>query len=63
MFAHVSVQALETLNKRDIGEIKSYAKPPVLVEIVLEAVMILRESEPSWAEAKRQLGLYFKLYL
>ncbi|XP_035216927.1 dynein heavy chain 2, axonemal-like, partial [Stegodyphus dumicola] len=48
--------ALEALNKRDIGEIKSYAKPPVLVEIVLEAVMILRASEPSWAEAKRQLG-------
>ncbi|KAF8783159.1 Dynein heavy chain 2 like protein [Argiope bruennichi] len=49
-------KALEALNKRDIGEIKSYAKPPVLVEIVLEAVMILRNSEPSWAEAKRQLG-------
>ncbi|GIZ02364.1 dynein heavy chain 2, axonemal [Caerostris extrusa] len=49
-------KALEALNKRDIGEIKSYAKPPVIVEIVLEAVMILRNSEPSWAEAKRQLG-------
>ncbi|GIX84466.1 dynein heavy chain 2, axonemal, partial [Caerostris darwini] len=48
-------KALEALNKRDIGEIKSYAKPPVIVEIVLEAVMILRNSEPSWAEAKRQL--------
>ncbi|CAL1298106.1 unnamed protein product, partial [Larinioides sclopetarius] len=49
-------KALEALNKRDIGEIKSYAKPPALVEMVLEAVMILRNSEPSWAEAKRQLG-------
>ncbi|GIY61832.1 dynein heavy chain 2, axonemal, partial [Caerostris darwini] len=49
-------KALEALNKRDIGEIKSYAKPPIIVEIVLEAVMILRNSEPSWAEAKRQLG-------
>ncbi|GFT28694.1 dynein heavy chain 2, axonemal [Trichonephila clavipes] len=49
-------KALEALNKRDIGEIKSYAKPPVIVEMVLEAVMILRNSEPSWAEAKRQLG-------
>ncbi|PRD27419.1 UNVERIFIED_CONTAM: Dnah2 [Trichonephila clavipes] len=48
-------KALEALNKRDIGEIKSYAKPPVIVEMVLEAVMILRNSEPSWAEAKRQL--------
>ncbi|KAG8188595.1 hypothetical protein JTE90_005951 [Oedothorax gibbosus] len=49
-------KALEALNKRDIVEIKSYAKPPALVEIVLEAVMILRNSEPSWTEAKRQLG-------
>ncbi|GFT64974.1 dynein heavy chain 2, axonemal [Nephila pilipes] len=49
-------KALESLNKRDIGEIKSYAKPPVIVEMVLEAVMILRNSEPSWVEAKRQLG-------
>lgn len=47
---------MEALNKRDIVEIKSYAKPPTLVEIVLEAVMILRDSEPLWAEAKRQLG-------
>nr|XP_042907190.1 dynein axonemal heavy chain 2 isoform X1 [Parasteatoda tepidariorum]XP_042907240.1 dynein axonemal heavy chain 2 isoform X1 [Parasteatoda tepidariorum] len=49
-------KALEALNKRDIGEIKSYAKPPELVALVLQAVMILRDSEPSWAEAKRQLG-------
>lgn len=28
----------------------------MLVEKVMEAVMILRGSEPTWAEAKRQLG-------
>ena len=49
-------QALEALNKKDITEIKSYGKPPPLVEKVLEAVMILRGNEPTWAEAKRQLG-------
>lgn len=37
-------------------EIKSYAKPPTLVEKVMEAVMILRGQEPTWAESKRQLG-------
>jgi len=47
---------LEALNKKDITEIKSYGKPPPLVEKVLEAVMILRGNEPTWAEAKRQLG-------
>jgi dynein heavy chain len=47
---------LEALNKKDITEIKSYGKPPALVETVLQAVMILRGNEPTWAEAKRQLG-------
>lgn len=37
-------------------EIKSYGRPPVLVERVMEAVMILRGSEPTWAESKKQLG-------
>lgn len=37
-------------------EIKSYAKPPTLVEKVMEALMILRGQDPTWMEAKRQLG-------
>jgi len=44
------------LSKKDITEIKSYGRPPALVEKVMEAVMILRGQEPTWAEAKRQLG-------
>ncbi|XP_033636218.1 dynein heavy chain 2, axonemal-like isoform X2 [Asterias rubens] len=51
-----AVKALESLNKKDIGEIKSYGRPPALVEKVMEAVMILKGCEPTWAEAKRQLG-------
>lgn len=50
------MQALEALNKKDLVEIRSFARPPALVEKVLEAVMILRHSEPTWAEGKRQLG-------
>lgn len=50
------LQALESLNKKDMTEIKSYGRPPVLVETVMQAVMILRGCEPTWAEAKRQLG-------
>ena len=53
------IQALEALNKKDLTEIKSYTKPPDLVEMVMRAVMILRNSEPSWTEAKRQLGKIF----
>jgi dynein heavy chain len=51
-----AVKALESLNKKDITEIKSYGKPPALVETVLQAVMILKGCDPSWSEAKKQLG-------
>ncbi|XP_058817897.1 dynein axonemal heavy chain 2-like [Topomyia yanbarensis] len=51
-----AVEALNSLNKKDMNEIKSYARPPVKVELVLNAVMILLAKEPTWAEAKRQLG-------
>ena len=51
-----ATKALESLNKKDMTEIKSYGRPPALVEKVMEAVMILRGGEPTWAEAKRQLG-------
>ncbi|KAK4876213.1 hypothetical protein RN001_012635 [Aquatica leii] len=51
-----AVSALDALNKKDIGEMKSYSKPPAKVEMVMEAVMILKQLDTSWAEAKRQLG-------
>ncbi|XP_029784654.1 dynein heavy chain 2, axonemal [Suricata suricatta] len=51
-----AMRALESLNKKDIGEIKSYGRPPAQVEMVMQAVMILLGNEPTWAEAKRQLG-------
>ncbi|KAJ3335866.1 Dynein heavy chain 2, axonemal [Gonapodya sp. JEL0774] len=53
---NAALVALEAINKKDLQEIKSYGKPPPLVEKVLEAVMILKKSEPTWDEAKRQLG-------
>jgi len=48
-------QALDALNKEDLAEVKSYGRPPAAVEIVMEAVMIFKQVEPTWAEAKRQL--------
>ncbi|KAF7236750.1 Dynein heavy chain 2, axonemal [Varanus komodoensis] len=51
-----AMKALESLNKKDLTEIKSYGRPPTLVETVMQAVMILRGNEPTWAEAKKQLG-------
>lgn len=52
------LQALDSLNKNDITEIRSYGRPPAQVEKVMEAVMILRGNEPTWSEAKKQLGMY-----
>ena len=49
-------KALELLNKKDMAEVKMCQKPPKAVEKTLEVVMILRKSEPSWPEAKKQLG-------
>ena len=49
-------QALDALSKKDISEIRSFSRPPPKVEMVMEAVMILKTSEPSWAESKRQLA-------
>lgn len=37
-----AIRALDSLNKKDISEMKSYGKPPVKVEMVMEAVMILK---------------------
>lgn len=51
-----AMKSLDSLKKNDIAEVKAYGKPPALVEVVMEAVMILKQSEPSWSEAKRQLG-------
>ncbi|KFB39785.1 dynein heavy chain [Anopheles sinensis] len=53
---NAAVAALDSLNKKDMNEIKSYSRPPTKVELVMEAVMILLGREPTWAEAKRQLG-------
>jgi dynein heavy chain len=49
-------KSLASLNKKDLSEVKAYASPPPLVEKVMAAVMVLRKSDTSWGEAKRQLN-------
>ena len=39
---NAAVDALKALNKNDITEIKSFAKPPPLVQMTMEAVCILK---------------------
>uniref|UniRef100_A0A8C4HR50 Dynein, axonemal, heavy chain 6 n=2 Tax=Dicentrarchus labrax TaxID=13489 RepID=A0A8C4HR50_DICLA len=49
-------QALSSLDKADISEIKVFTKPPDLVMTVMEAVCILLNCKPDWPGAKQLLG-------
>ena len=41
-------QALNSLDKKDITEVKSFANPPPAVQVVMEAVCILLNQKPDW---------------
>ncbi|XP_005953702.2 dynein axonemal heavy chain 6, partial [Haplochromis burtoni] len=49
-------QALRSLDKADISEIKVFTKPPALVMTVMESVCILLDCKPDWLSAKQLLG-------
>ncbi|XP_060941446.1 dynein axonemal heavy chain 6 [Limanda limanda] len=51
-----ATQALNSLDKADISEIKVFSKPPDLVMVVMEAVCILLGTKPDWISAKQVLG-------
>ncbi|XP_067943512.1 dynein axonemal heavy chain 6-like [Watersipora subatra] len=52
-----AITALDSLNQRDIAEIKCYMKPPVLVKKVVGAVQILLGApKPDWASALSMLA-------
>ncbi|XP_060835340.1 dynein axonemal heavy chain 2-like [Rhopalosiphum padi] len=44
------------LSKKDLSEMKCFSVPPEGVKLVLGAIMTLKQADPSWAEAKRQLN-------
>lgn len=46
-------KALSALNKNDIVEIKTFSKPPALVQLTMEGVCILLHEKPDWETAKR----------
>lgn len=53
---NAAIDSLKALNKNDIVEIKSFPKPPPLVQMTMEAVCILKGEKPDWDTAKRVLG-------
>ena len=51
-----AMKALKSLDKKSIGEVKSFAKPPPMVAYVLEAVCILLNKDTDWDSAKALMG-------
>ena len=49
-------EALNVLTKKDMSELKAYAKPPALVELTLGGVMTVLNRPATWEEAKKALG-------
>jgi dynein heavy chain len=50
-----ALKALETLNRADLTEVKSFAQPPDMVRKVMEAVCVLMKCEASWKSAQKLL--------
>eukprot|EP00913_Durusdinium_trenchii_P027396 g25699.t2 len=50
-----ALKSLDSLDKKDIQEIKSFAKPPPLVMMTMEAVNVLLQEKPDWDTAKKKV--------
>lgn len=53
---HAAVTALDSLDKKDITEVKGFVKPPQAVQVVMEAVCIMLGEKPDWDTSKRVLS-------
>ncbi|RHY84261.1 hypothetical protein DYB26_001855, partial [Aphanomyces astaci] len=53
---NAAVQALDSLDKKDITEVRSFAKPPQIVIVVMEAVCIMLGEKPDWDTSKKLLA-------
>jgi dynein heavy chain len=51
-----ALKALATLDKKAVQELKAFNNPPEMVKFTMEAVCILLEKPPDWAEAKKLLS-------
>ena len=53
---HSAIASLKSLSKNDLVEVKTYTKPPALVQKVMEAVCTLLNTKTDWDTAKKLLG-------
>merc|ERR1719182_1126425 len=51
-----AMKSLDALDKKDLQEMKSFAKPPPLVEVVISAVCLLMGKKENWDDGKKLLG-------
>ena len=51
-----AVKSLKSLSKADLVEVKGYAKPPALVQKVMEAVCVMLQTKTDWDSAKKVLS-------
>jgi dynein heavy chain len=59
---NTALTALNSLNKNDITEIKSFSKPPPLVLTTMEAVCVLFGQKPDWDTSKKVNSSYLCVY-
>jgi dynein heavy chain len=53
---NAAVKSLDSLDKKDIQEVKSFATPPPLVEVVLSSICLLMGVKENWAESKKLMN-------
>ena len=51
-----ATQALDTLDQKDIGEMKMYSVPPEDVVLVMNAVCLLKKEKQDWESAKKMMS-------
>ena len=51
-----AVAALDAINKADIIEMRTFIKPPALVQLTMEGVCILLQEKTDWDSAKRVMS-------
>ncbi|KAA6358077.1 MAG: putative dynein heavy chain, partial [Streblomastix strix] len=56
---NAAIKAVQSLDKSDISEVKSFARPPELVMFVLQAVCLLFNQPQTWEQAKKLMNAEF----
>eukprot|EP00742_Colponemidia_sp_Colp-10_P013179 GILJ01014876.1.p1 GENE.GILJ01014876.1~~GILJ01014876.1.p1 ORF type:complete len:1504 (-),score=254.80 GILJ01014876.1:52-4527(-) len=53
---HAALEALNSLNAKDINETRSYASPPKKVAVIMDAVLVVLDESTGWDNARKVMG-------